>query len=200
MFTPDHGVLLLCWILYCALHSALATTSMKRWIEQQTATSYRYYRIIYSIFATVSLVALLLFHFSFPSSPEILNGKLFEYAGLLMIITGGTLMLICIRKYFFNLSGIDVFFNKKIISAPKLEMRGLHRFTRHPLYLGTLMFAWGFLLIEPYPHHLIANVVMTLYVLMAISWEEKKLIQEFGNAYREYAAKVPRLIPWKLKM
>ena len=109
-------------------------------------------------------------------------------------------MAICIRKYFFNLSGIDVFFRKKIIPAPKLEMGGMHRFTRHPLYFGTLMFAWGFFLRWPYPQHLIANVVMTLYVVMAISWEEKKLVQEFGNAYREYAAKVPRLIPWKLKM
>jgi protein-S-isoprenylcysteine O-methyltransferase Ste14 len=109
-------------------------------------------------------------------------------------------MMTCIRKYFFNLSGIDVFFNRKISPAPKLEIGGLHRYTRHPLYFGTLMFSWGFFFIWTYPHHLVANVVMTLYVLMAIGWEEKKLVQEYGSAYTEYAAKVPRLIPWKLKM
>ncbi len=200
MFTPDHGLLLLCWILYCALHSALAVTSWKQWIEKQSGTSYRYYRIVYSLFATVSLIALLWFHFNFTPGPELLKGIFFEYAGLFMTITGGVLMAICIRKYFFNLSGINVFFKKENIETPTLERGGLHRFTRHPLYFGTLLFAWGFFFIWPYPHHLIANVVMTLYVMMAISWEEKKLVQEFGNAYREYAAQVPRLIPWKLKI
>ena len=107
-------------------------------------------------------------------------------------------MAICIKKYFFNLSGIDVFFRK---SQPvsKLESGGLHRYTRHPLYLGTLLFTWGLFLVMPYPQHLIANGVMTVYIVIAIGWEEKKLLQEFGNDYREYAERVPRLIPWKGK-
>ena len=129
-----------------------------------------------------------------------LAGKYFEFSGYFLMFIGGGMMAICIRKYFFNLSGVDVFFKKKISGSLTLEVNGLHRLTRHPLYLGTLLFAWGFFLAWPYPQHLIANVVMTIYVMIAIGWEEKKLVQEYGNAYKEYAEKVPRLIPWKFKM
>jgi len=200
LFTPDHGLLLLCWILYCALHSALAVSSWKHWVEQHTGPAFKYYRIIYSIFATVSLTALLWYHFSFPATQQLLHAKWFNYVGIVFGIVGGFVMAICIRKYFFNLSGIDVFYKKKISDVPKLEMNGLHKFTRHPLYLGTLLFSWGVFLIWSYPQHLIANAVLTVYVLMAIRWEEKKLVREFGNEYREYASKVPRLFPWKLNM
>ena len=197
LFNPDHVLLLFCWMLYCALHSLLATGRWKRRVEQMMGEAFRYYRIAYSLFATITLAGLLWYHFSFSSNRLLLSGKLIYYIGVLLSITGAIIMAICIRKYFFNLSGIDVFFTKKSVPVSKLESGGLHRFTRHPLYLGTLLFTWGLFLLMPYMHHLIANVVMTVYIVIAISWEEKKLLQEFGNAYREYAERVSRLIPWK---
>jgi protein-S-isoprenylcysteine O-methyltransferase Ste14 len=199
LFTTDHGVLLVCWILYCAVHSLLADGKWKKGVEQRMGPAYKYYRICYSLFATLSLAGLLWYHFTFPSDPPMINGKLIYYTGILLAVTGASIMVICIHKYFFNLSGIDVFFKKSSVSPTKLEQRGLHRFTRHPLYLGTLMFSWGLFLMMPYPQHLIANVVMTVYIVVAISWEEKKLLAEFGSAYREYAEKVPRLLPWRIK-
>ena len=199
-FTPDHGVLLFCWILYCALHSVLAAGRWKQWVEQRAGTAFRYYRIGYSLFATFSLFALLWYHFTFPANPSLLNGKLIDYAGIFLTLTGAIIMSVCIHKYFFNLSGIAIFFKRTAVTTMKLEQDGLHRFTRHPLYLGTLLFSWGLFLLMPWPQHLIANVVMTGYIVVAISWEEKKLLEEFGSAYRDYAENVPRLLPWKLKI
>jgi protein-S-isoprenylcysteine O-methyltransferase Ste14 len=186
--------------MYCVVHSALAAAGWKQWLEQNVGAAYKYYRIGYSIFATLSLAALLWYHFTFPSGRALLVGSWPDYAGGFLTVTGSIIMTVCIRKYFFNLSGIDVFFKKKDSSGSKLEQEGLHRYTRHPLYLGTLMFGWGLFFIMPYLHNLIANVVITVYVLVAISWEEKKLVAEFGNAYTAYAEKVPRLIPYKLKI
>lgn len=79
---------------------------------------------------------------------------------------------------------------------PVLEQTGLHKFMRHPLYFGTLLFAWGLFLVFPYVNNLIAVLVMTGYILIGIIFEEKKLMIEFGESYRNYRQKVPMLIPY----
>jgi len=42
---------------------------------------------------------------------------------------------------------------------------------------------------------LIAVILLTLYVFIGISFEEKKLIKEFGKNYEAYILNVPMLIP-----
>jgi protein-S-isoprenylcysteine O-methyltransferase Ste14 len=39
------------------------------------------------------------------------------------------------------------------------------------------------------------NTVITLYTILAIRYEEAKLVAEFGEQYREYQKAVPKLIP-----
>jgi protein-S-isoprenylcysteine O-methyltransferase Ste14 len=41
----------------------------------------------------------------------------------------------------------------------------------------------------------VSNIVITLYTLIGIRFEEKKLVQEFGPAYEKYKEQVPKLIP-----
>lgn len=81
--------------------------------------------------------------------------------------------------------------------APPVELKveGIHRFVRHPLYSGTILFVWGLFFIFPMLNNLIAVVLLTLYVLIGIDFEEKKLLKEFGKGYEEYISKVPALIP-----
>ena len=47
----------------------------------------------------------------------------------------------------------------------------------------------------PLISNLIAAVIITLYVLLGLRLEEKKLYLEYGEAYKQYAKKVPGLIP-----
>lgn len=103
-----------------------------------------------------------------------------------------------IRKYFLFLSGIDVFV--KVESDPGLQQNGLHRWVRHPLYLGTLLMVWSLFIIFPYLHNLIACLMITFYTLIGIRFEEQKLVREFGTLYKEYSSRVPMLIPklWKV--
>jgi protein-S-isoprenylcysteine O-methyltransferase Ste14 len=76
-----------------------------------------------------------------------------------------------------------------------LQQGGLHKYVRHPLYLGTLLFIWGLFLIFPLVNNLIAVISVTTYVLFGIKLEEKKLRLEFGESYKKYSKKVPQLIP-----
>ncbi len=103
-------------------------------------------------------------------------------------------MIICIRKYFYELSGIQALENTPV-ETPTLQQKGLHKYVRHPLYFGTLLFVWGLFLLLPFLSNLIAVVVLTIYVLIGIHLEEQKLILEYGEKYKQYSKNVPKLIP-----
>ena len=114
------------------------------------------------------------------------------------MMPGLTIMIICISKYFYGQSGIQALQKDTPSFTPPLQQNGLHKYTRHPLYFGTLLFVWGLFFLLPLVYNLIAAAAITIYVLIGIKWEEQKLVLEYGDEYRQYAGRVPKLIP-KLK-
>ena len=109
---------------------------------------------------------------------------------------GIIIMSICVKKYFFEMSGLQAIQNSQ--AKFTLQQSGLHKYVRHPLYLGTILFLIGLFFIFPLLSNFISLVVITIYVLLGIRLEEKKLISQFGSHYLEYAKKVPMLVPrWK---
>lgn len=102
-------------------------------------------------------------------------------------------MAVCIKTYFYELSGIQVLDQKE--QEVTLRTDGLHRFVRHPLYLGTLLFIGGIFLFVPLLSNLIAGLIILIYTLIGIKLEEKQLLLEFGDDYRKYSEKVPGLLP-----
>lgn len=77
----------------------------------------------------------------------------------------------------------------------ELHISGIHRYVRHPLYLGTFLFIWGLFIVFPTLSLLISNSVITIYTLIGIKLEEKKLVLEFKEQYKAYQKTVPKLIP-----
>jgi protein-S-isoprenylcysteine O-methyltransferase Ste14 len=76
-----------------------------------------------------------------------------------------------------------------------LEQGGLHRYVRHPLYFGTLLFVWALFFVFPYLNNLLACIIITIYTLIGATLEEKKLVKQFGEQYISYKRQVPMLIP-----
>ncbi len=91
------------------------------------------------------------------------------------------------------LSGVRSLFRP--VSTPELKVNGIHQYVRHPLYSGTILFVCGLFFIFPTLSNLIAAVLLVLYVITGIIFEEKKLIKEFGANYLRYMERVPKLIP-----
>jgi len=113
--------------------------------------------------------------------------------GLTVGIPGVILMVVCIRKYFFNLSGVKVLFDND--KEARLETGGIHAFVRHPLYLGTLAMLWSIFLFFPLLSNLLACLSITVYTLIGIRLEERKLLKVFGDEYAAYRRRTPMLIP-----
>lgn len=189
----SHWLLIVFWIIYYVVHSVLAATPVKIFFEKTLGKYFRYYRLSYSIFVSITLVLLLYYQYSF-DSPLLIKSKSLKYISLILLVLPGLIiMFISIKKYFLLLSGIRSVFEPT--PPVELKVEGIHRFVRHPLYSGTILFVWGLFFIFPMLDNLIAVVLLTLYVLIGIGFEEKKLVKEFGKKYEEYILNVPMLIP-----
>src|SRR5581483_278757 len=76
-----------------------------------------------------------------------------------------------------------------------LYIAGPYRFLRHPLMASLLVFLWG----QPAMTMTLfaLNAGLSIYILMALRWEEADLARRFGQVYEDYRRHVPALIPWR---
>ena len=77
----------------------------------------------------------------------------------------------------------------------RLQVVGPYRFVRHPVYFGWVLVVFGT------PHltgdRLAFAALTTMYLVVAIRWEERSLTAEFGQDYDQYKKAVPwRLVPY----
>ena len=73
--------------------------------------------------------------------------------------------------------------------------KGPYRWVRHPLYSCVIVLIWS----SPdlTADRLLFNILWTAWICVGAVLEERDLIAEFGEVYREYRRKVPMLIPWR---
>jgi protein-S-isoprenylcysteine O-methyltransferase Ste14 len=85
---------------------------------------------------------------------------------------------------------------RQLVEAEKkgdLVTGGLYRWVRHPLYTFSLSLLWFSSSVSV--NSFIVYVALTMYILIGIIFEERKLLREFGDQYASYRAHTPMLIP-----
>ena len=185
--------LIIAWLIFGLLHSLLANNRVKQVIMRFMGRYYSYYRLLYSIFSAAMLILVVYDHYSVPVSVLWLPGLAERVGAQAIILVSVSIMVICIIKYFPGLSGIRVV--KGIQKPDILQSSGLHAFVRHPLYSGTLLFVLALFFLYPYMNNLISCICISLYTLIGIFFEERKLIQQYGDSYLAYQLRVPMLVP-----
>ena len=90
-----------------------------------------------------------------------------------------------LRQVWLNLLG-------KPYTYLKFRTPGPYNYVRHPLYVGWLMVFWSAPTMTV--AHLVFAVATTVYILLAIQWEERDLVKLHGE-YAEYRQRVPMIVP-----
>lgn len=80
------------------------------------------------------------------------------------------------------------------LGEPAFVTPYLYKIVRHPQYLGWLLIFWGAPTMSA-GHALFAGG-MSGYILIAIRFEERDLVNHIGERYRRYREQVPPLVPY----
>jgi methanethiol S-methyltransferase len=118
-------------------------------------------------------------------------GGLVFGAGAFQLLDG--LEFLGIRQVWRYLSGRQVAGNLEGLTQRDLITTGVYGVVRHPMYLGAIIF----FTFEPRisVNGLTVTVLADIYFIWGAFIEERRFLRIFGDQYREYMKKVPRLIP-----
>ena len=183
---------------YYALHSLLAANSVKQFLLEKLIPE-RWYRLVYNLLAMLLLLPLAAW-FLVLEKQRLLAGAWLVLPGGLLVLAGAVWVLRAMRGY--DLGEFIGTLQLKFGRQPQphsLNVSGLNAQGRHPLYFGTLLVVWGVFLLFPTDAALAVAGVSTLYLIVGSKLEERKLEQQFGEAYRSYQRNVPMLFPFRWK-
>ncbi|MEL6924311.1 MAG: isoprenylcysteine carboxylmethyltransferase family protein [Bacteroidota bacterium] len=192
-------------ILYYALHSLLAATAVRQQIIRFGLPA-PYYRVVYNLIAVTLLLPLaycytqadqtLLISFEEPNTS--FTFYLTKVAALSMMLLGSILLWRALSSYSLSeFSGRQQLLQQQTAAVQTLNTNGLNAWIRHPLYLAVLIILTGVWLFSPSDLLLSVWIVTAVYVFVGATLEERKLIDEFGEAYRDYQQRVPMIFPYR---
>ncbi|MBN1473170.1 MAG: isoprenylcysteine carboxylmethyltransferase family protein [Syntrophaceae bacterium] len=74
-------------------------------------------------------------------------------------------------------------------------VKGPYRLIRHPVYFFVLIMVWS--CPDLSTDRLLFNIMWSIWIIIGAFLEEKDLINQFGDTYREYQKFVPMFLPYK---
>lgn len=176
------------WTLFAAHHSVFARDAIKTWIAGAVPE-----RLVRSLYVwTASLLLILVVTAWVP-----VGGDWYRAAGLTryahaIVQLGGVMLIIRSVRVIdaLELAGI-----RATDRRSTLQIAGPYRVVRHPLYLGWMLIVFGT------PHitgdRALFAALSTLYIVIAIPWEERALERAFGEEYAAYRRRARwRVIPF----
>jgi protein-S-isoprenylcysteine O-methyltransferase Ste14 len=194
MLTTGFLWILLACALYGAFHSLLASTAAKRFAKRiaGAAAYQRGYRLFYNLVGGLTLLPVLALARLTPDQALYTIPAPWVYAtGLLQALAGLGLVIGVLQTGAFAFLGLAQAVGTP--SSGQLVTGGLYRWVRHPLYAFGLVLLW---LTPLMTWNLLAFAIgLTVYILIGIQLEERKLTAEFGAQYSEYARRTPMLVP-----
>ena len=188
--------LALAWTAYCALHSAMISETATGFLKRRLAESLRFYRLFFNSVAILTFVPVLWYSLSLRQEP------LFRWEGAwlalryAMLACGVLLFVAGGRHYsmrrFLGISQLRGTSSAGLARGGRLDSTGVLGLVRHPWYTGVVLLIWAHDLDAA---ALVVNGVLTAYIVVGTLLEERKLVREFGDAYRGYQERVSMFVP-----
>ncbi len=196
---PAFGPALVDCALFSAFalhHSLLARAGVKTWLRRWIPITLE--RSLYTWVASLLLLATCWGWRPLPGVLYVLPGRAAWFG--LAAQAGGVVLTIAGSRAIdvLDLAGIRTLILARSARAAghvPLMTTGAYRIVRHPVYLGWALFTCGAPTMTA--TRAVFAIVSTGYLAIAIPWEERSLIQTFGEAYRAYRRRVRwRMLPW----
>ncbi len=171
--------------LYGVVHSWLASPAVKAWVARQWRWGGGTYRLFYNLFATLTLLPVLALPMVSPDRPLYRIPWPGAAGALALQGAGGLLVLDALRR-----TGLKAFLGLEDPEAhTRFQAHGPYRWTRHPVYFGSLLFLWA----TPWMtrNQAFLYAALSLYLLVGTQIEERRLLRQWGEPYRTYRGQVP---------
>jgi|SRR6266508_940783 len=179
--------------LWGIVHSLLAAIGFKNFLRRALGHGFmKFYRLLYNLFAVLSIIPVLYLMVTLPNSSLYQVPAPWKY----LMLAGQGISALFLFVTILQTNVLSFVGLRQLVEEEKtgnLVTTGFYGSVRHPLYTFSLLILW----LSPSitMNSFIVYVALTLYVLIGIVFEERKLLQEFGNEYAEYKSTTPMLLP-----
>jgi protein-S-isoprenylcysteine O-methyltransferase Ste14 len=181
--------------LFAVQHSVMARPWFKRWWTRIVPTAAE--RSTYVLFSSLALIVLFSFWEPMGGMVWQLHSPLATLACYAVFGLGWALVLYAtfLINHFdlFGLRQVTLHLLGKPYTALSFRTPSLYRHVRHPLYVGWLMVFWATPTMTV--AHLVFAIATTAYILMAIQFEERDLLDALPE-YASYRHRVPMIVPF----
>lgn len=195
---PEIMVYATLWALFGLLHSGMASEPFKQRWRRVLGRYGCLERLLFNIISILALLPVMVYgHHHLPHTAVFQPDHPVVLAGLLALQGVGMVFL------FWSLSTYDLprfagfrqigeSLSHHPLSREPLHISRLHRHVRHPIYTSMLVVVWA----RPWDILTLAtNLCATLYLVVGVILEERRLVALYGEDYRRFQGAVPMLLP-----
>ena len=183
-------------ILFFIQHSGMIRAAFRTWLS--SAIPSHYHPAIYAIVSGVVLTFVVLL---WQTSQTVY----FRIQGPLQVLPH-VISLLAIAGFIWGVQALGTFdafgripivvhLRGKQLRPPDFVLRGPYLWVRHPLYFFMLVLIWS--TPNMTSDRLLFNVLWTFWIVLGSYLEEKDVVADFGERYRDYQKTVPMLLPWR---
>ena len=201
----DVSVILILFSLFAISHSILASSKIKRNLVESIGEKIAFYRLFYNLSSLLIFLFIyelspkpdfLIYDLKFPFDIIIFVLQIIAAIGFLWAVS-----LINLRE-FLGISQIQRYLKHEYKIAEldehmELVFKGPFKYSRHPVYLFSILFLGLRPTMDLF--YFIFYLVIVLYFIIGSYFEERKLVERFGQIYIDYQKEVPRIIPIKFR-
>ena len=176
--------------IFALHHSIMARTGAKRWITRMMPPDLE--RSMYVWIASVLFLAVCWLWQPLPGVVWSASGVLFWILFAVQMIGVAFTLRASRMVGVWELAGVK---QPDHTRAVEFKASGPFGIVRHPIYLGWVLIVFATPVMTT--SRLLFAVISTAYLIAAIPWEERSLIEAFGDSYRAYQRQMRwRLIPY----